>query len=307
MYTTAEDILWHTPIYNIAKESISSTYRILMTGVTSIHGWPVFKRLREIHPENCLFGIRPPKMKVPIGENVIAGCVSDKALLEYVKERFHPTHVIHAAGVCDLDVCESCPEWAYQINAIGSQNIMEVFSDTAYILYLSADLVFSGHNPPLGGYTELNVPNPVSMVGKTFAAGERFLEQARHFAIIRLGLPIGASILDNKGGVDWIAGRMRRGKPVTLFYDEFRSCLRCDEIPNIVLRFLRYEQTGIFHMGGMTPISLWQLGKMVNEAGNFEPTLLRGISHFEDIDGPPRMGDVSLNSSKLAHFLETTN
>ena len=60
-------------------------------------------------------------------------------------------------------------------------------------------------------------------------------------------------------------------------------------------------------MGGITPISLWQLGRMVNEAGNFEPTLLRGISRFEDIDGPPRMGDVSLNSSKLAHFLETTN
>ena len=98
-----------------------------MTGVTSIHGWPIFQRLSSLVPAGRLFGIRPPQMKIPDYDNVVSVCMTDVLALAEINAAFRPTHVIHAAGVCDLDICEERPRYAHDINVIGAKNIVDVF------------------------------------------------------------------------------------------------------------------------------------------------------------------------------------
>jgi dTDP-4-dehydrorhamnose reductase len=128
--------------------------RVLVTGITRIHGWPVYRKLKShLHPER-LFGIRPPGMKIPKDTNAASVCMTDRAQLARLREEFRPTHLLHAAGVCDLDMCEANPAFAHDINVKGSKNIVDLFSDSCYIMYLSADLVFSGNRPSPQGYEE---------------------------------------------------------------------------------------------------------------------------------------------------------
>jgi dTDP-4-dehydrorhamnose reductase len=283
---------------------IPDSWRILVTGVTSIHGWPIFTQLHKLLPETFLYGLRPPNSNVPDAENVSSFCITEREKLEKIRDEFKPTHVIHCAGVCDLDVCEERPEWAYSLNVHGTMAVADVFGNDIPILYMSTDLVFSGYNSPAGGYTEDDEPNPINVVGKTFASAEAYIQKCKDHCIVRLGLPLGDSIDGKKGAIDWIESRFRRNLPVTLFYDEYRSCVDCEEIVRMAIATLTLGLRGIFHLGGDRRWSLYDIGKYVLDKGGYAPALLNGIMRHQEENGPPRIGDVSLNSKKLRSFIK---
>ncbi|MCF7972344.1 MAG: sugar nucleotide-binding protein [Phycisphaerae bacterium] len=287
---------------NLPNIDIPEPWRVLATGITSIHGWPIFQALQQHLPDDRLVGIRPPKMDVPDGPNIVPLCITDVQALEKIRTAFNPTHVIHCAGVCDLDVCEERPDWAHAINVQGAAAMVRIFGDLP-MLYVSTDLVFSGANPPTGGYTEDHATDPVSVVGRTFVLAEQQIQAASKHCIVRLALPLGDSINGQKGAVDWIEHRFKRHLPVTLFYDEVRSCVSCDAIASVTLAMLTQKLTGLYHFGGPKPWSLYDIGVYVFERGSYDQTLFRGMLRHEEKDGPPRIGDVSLNSSKLKQAL----
>ena len=281
----------------------STNSRILVTGVTSIHGWPVFEKLKSVFPRDRLFGIRPPRMKIPSDKNVASVCMTDSAALAEIRDAFRPTHVVHAAGVCDLDICENRPRYAHDINVNGAKNIVDIFGNSCQIYYLSADLVFSGNNPPPGGYGENDDSDPVSVVGKTYCLAEQEIRRARQWCIARLGLPMGASIQGEKGALDFIEGRLKRDLPMSLFHDEFRSCIDCEEVANIILALFEEQAEGMFHVGGPRPVSLYEIGERILQKGNYSSEALKKWSRCDDINGPPRIGNVHLNSSKVESFV----
>jgi dTDP-4-dehydrorhamnose reductase len=61
---------------------------------------------------------------------------------------------------------------------------------------------------------------------------------------------------------------------------------------------------GIFHLGGDRRWSLYDIGKYVLDKGGYAPALLNGIMRHQEENGPPRIGDVSLNSKKLRSFIK---
>ncbi|MFC2140435.1 SDR family oxidoreductase [Candidatus Auribacterota bacterium] len=278
--------------------------RVLITGITSIHGWPIFKKLKTMLPQESLFGIRPPKMSLPDDENVISLCITDKASLLKIKKTFKPTHVVHCAGVCDLDACEENPDLAYALNVEGAKAITEIFGEDSYILYLSSDLVFSGERARPSGYEETHSPDPISVAGKTFFLAEQEIKKNKRYCIVRLGLPLGDSVTGDKGAIDWVENRFKRNLPVTLFYDEYRSCISCEEIGENVIQFLLEESTGLYHYGGGETRSLYDIGKLVLKKGDYKETLLKGILRCEEKNGPPRIGNVALNSTRMNQFLQ---
>lgn len=276
---------------------IPQHWKVLVTGITSIHGWPIYMRLSQRLSRGQLFGLRPPQAGIPGGPLVEAGCITDKKCLSRIRKCFKPTHVVHCAGVCDLDVCEDRPDWAYAMNVEGSRAVCEVFGDLP-VYYMSTDLVFSGERPPDGGYAECHEADPVSVAGKTFAEAETCLDPEGGHCIVRLGLPLGDSVTGSKGAIDWIESRFKRNLPVTLFHDEYRSCVSCEEIADMALTVLAGEWTGLYHFGGPRSWSLHDIGAYVIRKGGYDPGLLKGILRHQEVNGPPRIGDVSLNSQR---------
>lgn len=277
--------------------------RILITGITSIHGWPLYKRLKSIVSPDRLFGVRPPNMATPDDRNSASICMTDKAELSRIRDDFQPTHVLHAAGVCDLDTCEARPLYAHNINVNGAKSIASVFSASCYIMYLSADLVFSGDNALPGGYAETDKPDPVSVVGKTYALAEKEIAKSSRHSIVRIGLPMGDSIQGKKGAIDFIEGRLKRGLPISLFHDEYRSCIGCEDLADAVVSLFSMEVEGLFHVGGPRAVSLYEIGERILKRGNYKHEALRKWSRKDDVNGPPRIGNVHLNSAKAERLL----
>ena len=216
-------------------------------------------------------------------------------------DRVKPEAVIHAGGVCDLDRCESSPDFAYEVNVLGTRNLVTL-SKNSYLLYISTDLVFSGDDPHHRGYSELSPCDPVSVVGRTFVEAENEILQHEVSGIMRLGLPIGPSISGTKGPIDFIAKRLSRNNKMTLFHDEVRSLITTEDLAKAVIHFFDKKGEGIFHCGGPQEYSLYDIGAYLVEERGYQDEYLIRSSRFDEKNGPPRIGRVTLDSSKFYEF-----
>ena len=279
---------------------------IIITGITSIHGWPIFLELREKYGERA-HGICPPKMAhfFHNDTNIHFCDLEDHSGMKTIFYSVKPDAVLHAGGVCDLDMCEDSPEFAHQVNVGGARNIVELSGD-AYVLYISSDLVFSGNNSMEDGYTELCPRDPVSIVGKTYVEAENEILKNPLNGVIRLGLPIGPSISGTKGAVDFIAKRLAGLKKMTLFYDEIRSLITTEDLAKGIVEFFDKQGEGVFHFGGPKEYSLYDIGKYLVRKHAYPEEFLISSSRFEEKNGPPRIGRVSLTSKKIYDFLKFT-
>jgi len=288
---------------------------ILITGITSIHGWPIFSYFQK-KLKARVFGICPHKMKryFKHQENVFFADVENLAELKNVFTKVQPKTVLHAAGVCDLDMCEEMPEFAHKINVLGAKNIAKL-SKQAYLMYIGSDLVFSGKHPLANGYTERCHTDPVSVVGKTYVKAEKEILKHKNSAIVRVTLPIGPSITGTKGAVDFIAKRLKAKRKTTLFFDEVRSLITTADLAKGVFKFFNKKGRGIYHLGGSKEYSLYDIGMHVAKTLISEHSSSAGLSlryytqkyivpmsHKHEENGPPRVGRISLNSQKFYEF-----
>ena len=227
--------------------------------------------------------------------------IENFAEMEKIFDKVKPEAILHAGGVCDLDMCEDSPGFAYEVNVLGARNIVELSQDK-YLLYISSDLVFSGIDPLENGYSESCRTDPVSVVGKTYVGAENTILTQKTNGIIRVGLPIGPSISGTKGAVDFIAKRLHARKKMTLFFDEIRSLITTEDLAKGVLLFFKKKGRGVFHLGGPQEYSLHDIGAyLVKKRGYPEEYLIR-TSRFDEKNGPPRIGRVALNSAKFRLF-----
>jgi dTDP-4-dehydrorhamnose reductase len=86
-----------------------------------------------------------------------------------------PEIIVNAAAYTAVDKAESEPDLAMQINAI-APGIMagEALRLGALLVHYSTDYVFDGAKP--AAYTETDVPNPLSVYGRTKLAGEQAIQ-----------------------------------------------------------------------------------------------------------------------------------
>jgi dTDP-4-dehydrorhamnose reductase len=139
----------------------------------------------------------------------------------------------------------------------------------------------------------------------TPARGVKTTSPARpSLAILRISLPMGISFNGHAGAIDWIQHRFRHGRPATLYYDEVRTPAYADCLNRLFAVVLgRDDLQGLYHAGGPRRLSLYQIAQIVNRVGGYDPHLLHGCLRKEAGPIPPRAGDVSMDSSKLARAL----
>ena len=191
------------------------------------------------------------------------------------------------------------------MNVDGVRNLLDCATQyDARVVHLSIDLVFSGTSSEAqanGGHTESYPTDPVTVYGQTMAAAEELVQsRCPSAAILRISLPMGVSFNGHAGAIDWIQSRFKKGKPATLYYDEVRTPTYTDCLNRLLANVLASDLAGLYHAGGPRRLSLYEIAQIVNRVGGYAPELLMGCLRHEAGPIPPRAGDVSLDSSKLA-------
>ncbi|MBI4880108.1 MAG: dTDP-4-dehydrorhamnose reductase [Planctomycetes bacterium] len=144
--------------------------------------------------------------------------VTDLAAVREVFAANRPSVVVHGGALTDVDGCETDPDRAFRVNALGTRNVaLAAAEQGAPVLYVSTDYVFDGR--ATRPYVEFDPVGPRSVYGASKLAGERFVRElaAGRFWIVRTQWVYG---FRGKNFVDTILAAARAGKPLRVVDDQ---------------------------------------------------------------------------------------
>lgn len=100
--------------------------------------------------------------------------VADYGAVEGAISGHRPGLVINAAAFTDVDGCETQPETAHAVNALGPRNLAQACERAGCeLLHVSTNYVFDGGSDR--PYETSDAPSPISAYGRTKLAGEEYV------------------------------------------------------------------------------------------------------------------------------------
>ena len=286
----------------IVSRSIKPPLPLLITGISGVAGYNALDYFQAKYPGRVV-GMRQTDNAALSGPGIVACDAEDRDGLARLFDEHNFKAVLDCAGNCALKPCELDPPMARTINVTGVRGLLQQTVPRGIrLVHLSIDLVFSGTGH--GGHAEDAPTDPVTVYGRTMVEGERAVLAADPAAcILRISLPMGVSFNGHAGAVDWIASRFKKSRPATLYFDEIRTPTYTDCLNDLCNAVLANGLSGIYHAGGPRRLSLYQIAQIVNRVGGYDPDCLFGLPRFDAGPIPPRAGNVTMDSSKLAKAL----
>ena len=277
---------------------------LLVTGIAGVAGYAALEYFQAKFGTRVA-GVRQRENYKLIGPGIFACDAEDRASLSQLFREHRFVAVLNCAGNCALKKCELDPPMARRINVDGVKNLLDAIDEQPQpvrLVHLSIDLVYSGEFG--GGHDEDHPTDPVTVYGQTMVEGERLIAQRQPAAaMLRISLPMGVSFNGHAGAIDWIQSRFKKDRPATLYYDEIRTPTYVDCLNRACEAVLASELFGLYHAGGPRRLSLFQIAQIVNRVGGYAPRLLLGCYRRDAGPMPPRAGNVSIDSSRLARAL----
>jgi dTDP-4-dehydrorhamnose reductase len=227
----------------------------------------------------------------------------DLADPDAVAAAFHearPDVVVHSAALATVSACHRDPVQAEQINTRGSAVLAEL-ADRAKVrlLHVSTDMVFDGER---GGYCEDDEVRPVSVYGRTKAAGERAVLACPRNLVVRVSLLFGPTRIGRPTFFDEQVAALREGRPISLFHDEWRTPLSLLVAARGLLALAGSDYTGLLHLGGSERLSRLEMGQRLAAFLRCDPAAIVSTSRMSAVAAGPRPRDLSLDSSRWRHL-----
>lgn len=169
-----------------------------------------------------------------------------------------PSVVIHAAGLTDLQYCQSKQKKTEEINYRATAQLAAFCAQRGIkLVYLSTDMVFDGEK---GGYKEDDAAEPKSVYGKSKILAEKAIQEiCENYVIARINLIYGHGESKKKTFTDRILIANWSGKPYPVYKSQTRSPISLDVASRAVRELAEGEFKGIFHLGGDETVDRWEL------------------------------------------------
>jgi dTDP-4-dehydrorhamnose reductase len=229
------------------------------------------------------------------GDEVVAAThatldVGDRDAVYQAVTGVQPDVVLHAAAWTAVDACESDPDRAWRVNALGARWVADASRRVgAHLCCVSTDYVFDGTKE--GPYVEWDRPDPQSAYGRSKWGGEQ--EVAAHAP--------GASIVRTS----WVCGEhgdnmvktvlRLADRPELAFVDDQRGCPSFTADLAVGIRRLAAARVpGLFHMTNQGAVSWYEFVRAVLESAGHDPAKVRPIK-TDELD-PPRPAPRPANS-----------
>jgi dTDP-4-dehydrorhamnose reductase len=229
-----------------------------------------------------------------LGVDITGDCdrldITDRIEVQRLMAAYQPDLVLHLAAFTNVDGCQTDPETAWRVNAAGTWNLASASCDLdCGLLYISTDFVFDGTKG--SAYDEFDIPNPVSVYGRTKYAGEQFVRHLvrRHY-IIRTAWLYGVHGKSFPGTMLRLA---REGRPLRVVGDQTGSPTYTRDLAECILRLIEMPLYGVYHVTNSGECSWYDLAAATLElAGMGDADLTRITS--EEWPTPTRRPEYSV-------------
>lgn len=171
--------------------------------------------------------------------------IADARAVESVITAQRPDAVINCAAWTDVDGCETNPEKAEQVNALGPENLARASNKVnALLITISTDYVFDGEKE--GFYTQRDQPRPISVYGCFKLEGERRAQEAHaRTIVVRTGYifgPGGQNFLSN------VVSNAKSGKRLKAIRDYWGTPTYGRDLAVRLRELAALDLPGIYHV-----------------------------------------------------------
>jgi dTDP-4-dehydrorhamnose reductase len=202
--------------------------------------------------------------------------ITNAAAVENALAQYEPDVVFNAAAYNQVDVAEKEPQAAFLVNALAVRNLALACRQLdARLVHYSTDYVFDGTagHP----YVEDDMPHPLGAYAVSKLAGELYAR-----AYLDRALVVRTSGVFGPGGLTTARGNFvelmlrlcASGQPIRVVEDHVASPTFAPLLAERTIDLVQRNQSGIFHVGGGTPISWFQFARLIFDIAGKDPMLL---------------------------------
>jgi dTDP-4-dehydrorhamnose reductase len=180
-----------------------------------------------------------------------------------------PDLIVNSAVYVDLEGCESNPDKAWRINAVGAQNLaLAAQKLNSVLVYLSTDYIFDGQTDR--DYDEVAHPNPLNQYGRSKLAGERLsLQLCPRTYVVRTAWLFGHA---PNNYVERVLKAADREGVVRMTADQLESPTYTGHLAEAILNLINSGAYGIYHVTSLGACTRADFARLVlHAAGRSEP------------------------------------
>lgn len=160
--------------------------------------------------------------------------------------KIKPNFIIHLAALTDMEYCELNPEDAYSTNTGGVENVAQYAREhNIPLVYISTAGIFDGIKDE---YIESDIPNPLSVYGKSKYGGELVAKTLPKHIVIRAGWMMGAGPKKDKKFINKIIKQVRAGvKELAIVNDKWGTPCYAYDLAQSIKYLLDHDAYGLYH------------------------------------------------------------
>jgi len=215
--------------------------------------------------------------------------ISNREQIFSIVDSFQPNVIIHCAAYTDVDGCVTNPELAYQVNSLGTQNVvLACHRNDAAMVHISSNEVFAGDRPD--GYDEWMMPDPQNIYGRSKTAGEFHVR-----SILQRYYVVRTAWLYAAGGRNFIHTILRlaqQGNQLRVVTDEIGNPTYAKDLAEAILELINTDQYGTYHLVNEGTCSRFEFAQEVLQLGSDRAIEIIPImsSEYRRASTPPLYG-----------------
>lgn len=183
-----------------------------------------------------------------------------------------PEAVVHAGAWTNVDGCETEPDRAYAVNAIGTRHVAEAARMVgARMCYVSTDYVFDGTGTR--PYHEWDAVNPLSVYGRSKLGGEAALRPED--TVVRTSWVCGRH---GKNFLKTILSRAAEGQQLPVVDDQHGCPTFAEDLAGMIRRLVVARLPGLFHVTNQGPTTWYRFARDAVEAAGLDVDLVMPIT-----------------------------
>lgn len=209
-----------------------------------------------------------------------------------------PECVFHTAAMTNVDACEREKNKAWDINVSGTENLVQACQSLpCRFIHLSTDYIFDGNNGP---YDEDDLPNPISVYGKTKLESEKIVQNnLKDYIIARTMVLYGYFPGVRKNFITWLIEQLQQGNEIKIITDQCGTPTLADDCAKALLTLFKKNARGIYHTTGRDLINRYDMAKKVIDIFKFNNFSLSPITTDQFNQDAPRPLNSGLKSDKI--------
>lgn len=183
---------------------------------------------------------------------------------------YKPDAIINCAAYTNVDGCERDSDAAFKVNSIGPRNLAAASEKySVKLLHVSTDYVFNGEGTV--PFREYDVPQPVSVYGKTKLLGEQYVrENCSRYFIVR------TAWLYGEWGKNFVYTIMKVAKEkghVDVVNDQRGNPTYAEDLAHHILKLVLSDEYGIYHCTGTGECSWYDFACKIVEYSGIDATV----------------------------------